>query len=257
MIWRVVPVVLNCVAMIIASSLNGGDGWPVEFNAGLFNVHADYDPQSLRSPEIVGTLANLPNEVAQTLGIQIGAEEVHLILFSRGQEYREYLSKHFPGIVPRQAMFIRRGGPGMVFAYQSDQLATDLRHESTHALLNGSLPYVPLWMDEGIAEYFEAPAHERVSRHPHYRQVCRRSRFVRPPEVHDLENIDKLPGMDANAYRDAWSIIHFLIHESEQSRDVLIRFMMDLQAHSPPGQFSRRLDQELPDWRDRFRTHFR
>jgi hypothetical protein len=116
------------------------NGWPFEFRAGLFNVHADYDPQSLRSPEMSSTLANLPDEIAKALGIELSGQEVHLILFQKATVYREYLSKHFPGVVPRQAMFIRRGGPGMVFAYESDQLATDLRHESTALATYASSP---------------------------------------------------------------------------------------------------------------------
>ncbi|GIT30210.1 MAG: hypothetical protein Ct9H300mP1_22560 [Planctomycetaceae bacterium] len=31
----------------------------------------------------------------------------------------------------------------------------DLRHEFTHGVLHSSLKRVPLWLDEGLAEYFE------------------------------------------------------------------------------------------------------
>ncbi len=232
-------------------------GWPVELNAGMFRVHADYHPQSLNQTDLSNGLANLPGEIETALGISVSPGEVHLILFQRDRSYREYMKKHFPDVVPRQAMFIRRGGPGMVFAYDSPQLPVDLRHESTHALLNASLPYVPLWMDEGLAEYFEVSANDRVQGHSHMGPVRLRSRFTRPPEVQALESIDSLAKMDADAYRNAWSIIHFLLNESEASRSVLQRFMRDLQAHAPPGQFSRRLDAELPDWRTRYSRHFR
>ncbi len=231
--------------------------WPVEFKAGLFQVHADFEPQSLQSPEISNSLSALPGEIESLLGIHVSANEVHLILFRRAEDYRNYMQRYFPGVAARQAMFIRRSGPGMVFAFNSPQLATDLRHESTHALLNATLPYVPLWMDEGIAEYFEAASSDRLNGHPHQSNIFKRMRFSRAPEVSQLENIDTLAKMDGDAYRDAWSIVHFLIHESPQSRAVLQRFLQELQAHAPPGQFSRRLDAELPDWRTRYVQHFR
>ena len=35
------------------------------------------------------------------------------------------------------------------------QFEADLRHECTHALLHAALPYVPLWLDEGLASLYE------------------------------------------------------------------------------------------------------
>jgi hypothetical protein len=248
---------LTFTVMVNLDCSNAIAHWPVEFQTGVFQVHADYDPQSLREPVVLASLASLPQEIREGLGIQVRAGEVHLILFQRFADYRDYMKKHFPQVVPRQAMFIRRNGPGMVFAFQSNQLATDLRHESTHAMLNASLPYVPLWLDEGLAEYFEVPAPQRLTEHPHHAATSRRNLFSRPPEIVDLEGIDTLGKMDAESYRKAWSIVHFLLHESPESKSVLQRFLGDLQVHSPPGQFSRRLETELPDWRKRYSRHFR
>ena len=42
-------------------------------------------------------------------------------------------------------------------------------------------------------------------------------------------------------YRDAWAWTHFMLHGSAEARDELIRFLADLQAHSPPGLLSQRL----------------
>ena len=42
-----------------------------------------------------------------------------------------------------------------------DHLRTDLRHELTHALLHGVLKDVPLWLDEGLAGFFELPPDAR------------------------------------------------------------------------------------------------
>ena len=51
-------------------------------------------------------------------------------------------------------------GPGKVFAYKSKALPVDVRHEGTHGLLHAALPMVPLWLDEGLAEYFEVPGRQ-------------------------------------------------------------------------------------------------
>ena len=46
----------------------------------------------------------------------------------------------------------------VVYAQGGDRLADDLRHEMTHAYLHSVVPDVPLWLDEGLAKYFELPA---------------------------------------------------------------------------------------------------
>ena len=45
----------------------------------------------------------------------------------------------------------------LVYTYWGDRIQQDLRHELTHALLHSVLKDVPLWLDEGLAEYFELP----------------------------------------------------------------------------------------------------
>ena len=58
----------------------------------------------------------------------------------------------------RPALFILEGGSPGVYTYRKPDLDIDVRHECTHALLHSALPVVPLWLDEGIAKYFEVPA---------------------------------------------------------------------------------------------------
>ena len=72
--------------------------------------------------------------------------------------YQAYMKQYFPKVPYRRALFIKARGPGMVFACQGTDFEIDVRHESTHALLHAWLPSVPLWLDEGLAEYFEVAA---------------------------------------------------------------------------------------------------
>ena len=100
----------------------------------------------------------------------------------------------------------------MVFAYYSDDFVVDLRHETTHAVLHTLLPMVPLWLDEGLAEYFEVPAADRCQGNPHLKQVQRNVRWRRPASLVKLEATETLDQMDRDAYRDAWSWVHYLLH---------------------------------------------
>ena len=57
----------------------------------------------------------------------------------------------------RRAFFLAQGSRQVVYTYFNPQLEVDLRHEATHALLHLAIAELPLWLDEGLAEYFEVP----------------------------------------------------------------------------------------------------
>ena len=66
-----------------------------------------------------------------------------------------FLKFYYPELPPRRAFFLAQGSQRVVYTYSSPRLEEDLRHEATHALLRGSFGDLPLWLDEGLAEYFE------------------------------------------------------------------------------------------------------
>lgn len=252
------------IALLLAGALcsgtidaqtNAANRWPFEAQIGQFAIHSDFDVAS--DPQFVAQLGSLQADLKQTLQIEIYPEPVHLILFQRQANYQGYMQRYFPTVPFRRALFIKRRGPGMVFAYKSDQMHIDLRHETSHALLNASLPYVPLWLDEGLAEYFETPPTTNPRTHDHLTSTRMKAFLRQVPSIESLEAVGDLSAMGATEYQESWSWVHFLLHESEQSRRVLIGFLQDLQAHSPPGQLSRRVATELPDWKSRYINHFR
>src|SRR5947209_8380306 len=63
---------------------------------------------------------------------------------------------------PRASIVAQARGHGggdelPVYTFNGDHIRQDLRHELTHALLHSVLKDVPLWLDEGLAEFFELP----------------------------------------------------------------------------------------------------
>ena len=57
----------------------------------------------------------------------------------------------------RRAFFVSDFDRLNVYAWWGDNVGDDLRHEVTHGYLHSTLQEIPLWLDEGIAEYFEVP----------------------------------------------------------------------------------------------------
>lgn len=211
---------------------------------------ADYDP-------LLGELAQLQVELVRVLGIAPAAERIELYLFKRESDYRHYLAAYFPEVPYRRALYVKRGGPGVVLAFRSGQLATDLRHECTHALLHAVLPMVPLWLDEGLAEFFEVPPEDRAFGNPHLARIRWNVRFgIRTP-ISQLEKKGSVGEMGGVDYRDSWSWVHFMLYGPAEAHAELAAFLRDVSARIPPGTVSARLSRRIANLDRQYLAHFR
>lgn len=240
-----------CLAM---SPLALAQSWPDEHSNPPFYYHADFPLAPLHP--LLESVTNLKKEVPEQLGLQPLDEPVHVFLFQNQRTYRAYVKQYFPTVPQRPALFIKQRGPGMVFAHVDSQLDVDLRHETTHAVLHGILPMVPLWLDEGLGEYFEVPKEQRQNGHPHLSSIRKQVKAGKLPSITSLEKITELPSMTHAHYRDAWSWVHFLLHHSPATQQVLRDFLRDIESSTPPGSLQTRLRQVIPDYRQAYRDHF-
>ena len=243
--------------LLVAAMAQSADAqsWPHERVAGPFMIHSDAPLND--DAQLLAELARLQNDVTTALQISPPEEVIHVFIFSRRSVYRGYLNQYFPDAPDRKAMYIKGRGPGMVFTYRSNEFATDLRHECTHALLHAALPMVPLWLDEGLAEYFEAPPDERADGNSNQGPIKLAARVGLAPDIEDLEELSDLAEMDRDEYRECWAWVHYMLHGSPQAHDELVRYLADIAAHTPPGQLSRRLEARLPNTKSRLIEHFR
>jgi hypothetical protein len=232
----------------------GGQNWIDLRIAGPFICRADF-----RLAEIEGLfpeLAQLQDELVAALGIRPARETVELYLFHQPSSYRSYLARRFPQIPYRRALYVKGRGPGMVFACYGKQFDVDLRHECTHALLHAALPMVPLWLDEGLAVYFEPPPPQRAFDSPHLSSVRWAARFGYVPRLGTLEQKNDISQMGSSEYRSAWAWVHFMLHGPREAHEELSAFLIDIQKATPPGLLSDRLQNRLPDLSRRFTKHF-
>ena len=247
-----------CLASSLLAHAPGADvhaaEWPDEYRAGQFACHADFPLAPIH--KLLASMPGLQNDLVRLLGISPSSEPIHVFLFQQKATYQGYVKHYFPSAPTRKALFIKKRGLCMVFAYQGEDFEVDLRHESTHALLNAALPMVPLWLDEGLAEYFEVPADDRVSDNPHMSRVTWAARFGQVPSLDELEQLRNLSQMNRTRYRHAWAWVHFLLHGPPEAREEMQRYLADIQALTPPGSLSRRLHNRLPDLEKQFARHF-
>src|SRR6478609_512831 len=105
--------------------------------------------------------------VNQTLGLAGSNEPIDVYLFRDAERYQEFLKRNFPNVPSRRAFFLETDTHLAVYAHWNDRVAEDLRHEIAHGYMHSSLPSIPLWLDEGLAEYFEVPRTQNGLNRPH------------------------------------------------------------------------------------------
>jgi hypothetical protein len=252
------PLAIGCLAAMLALGLaprGRAEGWVDGRIAGPFVCRADFPLEGMDG--LLADLAQLQTDLRQVLGIAAPGERIEILLFRDQASYRAYLSQHLPQVPYRRALYVKLQGPGMVFAYRSRELEVDLRHECTHALLHAALPMVPLWLDEGLAEYFEVAPAERSFGNPHLSGVRWSVRLGMPPKLEALEGKRDLSEMGRTEYRNAWAWTHFMLHGSAEAHEELVAFLGDIQAGGAPGQLSQRLQRRLPNLQRCFSDHFK
>jgi hypothetical protein len=231
------------------------EAWADSRVAGPFVCWADFPLEGLQG--LFDELARLQQELVASLAVRPAERPIELYLFSDQWSYRRFLNRYFPDVPYRRALYVQRGGNATVLAYRSRQLGVDLRHECTHALLHATLPMIPLWLDEGLAEYFELAPSDRAFGCPHLANVRWGVRLGMVPRLDKLEGKRTLEEMGGSEYRNAWAWTHFMLHGPNEAHDELVRFLADIQAQTPPGLLSDRLRLRVPDLERRFARHFR
>jgi hypothetical protein len=230
-------------------------GWTDSRTLGPFVIWADF-PLSEVQP-LLDELGQLQADLTETLGVPPATERIHVYLLRDKAAYNQFLTRNFPKVESRRALYIKENGPGMVLAHRGAELAVDLRHECTHALLHAVLPFVPLWLDEGLAKYFEAPRAQRAYGHPYLSSIPWKNGVAAVASAESLEKKSNLSEMGTPEYRSAWAWVHFLLHGSPQGREELVGYLADLRLGHATASLSSRLREHVPAAELYLTTHFK
>lgn len=152
---------------------------------------------------------------------------IHIYLFNDDTSYYDFLDRRFPGFPHRRAIFVETEVELAVYAHWGDHIAEDLRHEVTHGYLHAALPNLPLWLDEGLAEYFEVGAAHQGLNAAHLTQLTNLESFQ--PNLLRLEQLASAAEMTQLDYAESWAWIHFLLESDVDKSALLTDYLADLQ----------------------------
>jgi hypothetical protein len=171
---------------------------------------------------LLDELESLQSELSSVLNIPDSDEQIHVYLFADEASFTDYMKRKHPLFPNRRAFFVKNDTSLMVFAWWGSRVAEDLRHEVTHGYVHSVVNDVPLWLDEGIAEYFETPRRNRGFNSPHFHLLIEKydsGEWV--PDLARLEKLRKAGSLTQMDYAESWLWVHYLLHHDSSSALIL------------------------------------
>lgn len=251
---RSVPSATTLILIAIAGLAPGGCATlnepapslvPTKFKteSGPYAVYSNFAIPA-DSPAI-HSLQALENDIERNLGVRVQADRppIEVYILNDRESFNHFLKFYYPELPPRRAFFLAQGTQRVVFTYLGDRLEEDLRHEATHALLNVAYGDLPLWLDEGLAEYFEGPGGGRGVNREHLGRLPRDLSAGWKPDLARLEMLRTVGQMTPRDYRESWAWIHYLLTGSNAGKTILLAYLADLRTDPASAPLSTRLAQ--------------
>ena len=234
------------------ATLGGDPGQPLvptrfETRTGPFVVYTG--TAIAADAPVVRDLQSLERDLATNLGLRVAADgpTVEVYILQDRDAFTHFLTFYYPELPPRRAFFLAQGPRRVIYAFHNDRLDEDLRHEATHALLHVAVGDLPLWLDEGLAEYFEGPDGRQGLNPEHLARLPDDSRAGWRPDLARLETLKAVREMTPRDYRESWAWVHYLLNGPAPGKAALLAQLADA-ASKPanPEPLSRRLARRDP-----------
>ncbi len=161
-------------------------------------------------------------DIADRLLLPMSDEPINVYVFDNEERFNSYMRKHHPDFPARRAFFVKSDTDLNVFAHWGAQVGDDLRHEVTHGYLHSVVTSLPLWMDEGLAEFFELPRGSERLHRAHVAWLAEQSRQGKwTPDLKRLEALHEPRDMTQTDYAESWLWVHYLLETTPERRRLL------------------------------------
>lgn len=192
-------------------------------------IHSDFPlPKQHR---LVDEIVFLRGDVYEKLDLPSSDEPIEIYLFDDVHKYRRFLRAGFPELPDRRAFFVESDTQLTVYAHWGDMVAEDLRHEVTHGYLHAVVPAMPIWLDEGLAEYFECPRGQHGNHVKHIGALKDALETHWRPNLVRLESFNELQQMSLRDYAECWLWTHMLLNTTPERLHLLRTYLANLRSN--------------------------
>jgi len=212
-------------------------------------IHSEFPlPQHHR---VFDDLTALRGDLGRRLALPGSDEPIHVYLFETLERFKGFMRLYHPGFPDRRAFFVETDTRLAVYAQWGDRMAEDLRHEVAHAYLHAAVRHLPVWLDEGLAEFCEVPRGQRGVNRPHVeRLMMRLQRGQWQPDLARLERLDPAQDLSQDDYAEAWAWVHLLLESRPERAELLRGYLGELCRDGPAEPLAPRLQRlsARPEW---------
>jgi hypothetical protein len=214
-----------------------------------------HEPPRAQEP-MLRPLGDLERQLQSQLAVHVDPDEspIDIYILKDRAAFEQFLKFYYPELPSRRAFFLAQGNRRLVYTYEGEHLTEDLRHEVTHALLHASVANLPLWLDEGLAEYFEVGGESGLNRE-HLGRIGTDLAGGWRPDLVRLERLTDVRQMTARDYREAWAWTHYLLRGEPQEKAAMLSYLADLRSSSDAAPLSARLRLDARDGGERLIAH--
>lgn len=187
------------------------------------------------------------NELLGKLQLPKSTEPVHVYLFDSEERFHSFLRRQHPDFPQRRAFFVETDTRLSVYARWGDRIAEDLRHEVAHGYLHSAVRNLPLWLDEGLAEYAEVPRGHAGLNQPHLRLLLEKlANYGWKPDLARLERLADASEMTQLDYAESWAWVYWLMEGDLARRQIVQGYLEELRKNEVVPPFSVRIRNWFP-----------
>ncbi|HEY2837929.1 MAG TPA: DUF1570 domain-containing protein [Pirellulales bacterium] len=235
--WLTAIVLASVAIAGCASVFKGAAALPTRHAVVLDQLVIHSDFHLPRQHRMLEDLRALRTSMQSKLDLKSSDEPIHVYLFENERKFEAFCTAHFPQFPSRRAFFVQNDTSLAVYAQWGDRVSEDLRHEVAHGYLHSVLPEIPLWLDEGLAEYFETPRNASGLNRPHVEWLtAERAKGVWQPNLARLEQLNSAASMTQTDYAESWAWIHMLLETIPPRRELLqahLKALHGSKTHEP------------------------
>jgi hypothetical protein len=213
-----------------------------QVRSGRFIVFSN-SPIAADSPA-VHCLEGLERDLKQHLDYHPfgDGDPVEIYVLDNRNAFTHFLKFYYPELPPRRAFFLAQGDHRAIYTYTNPRLEEDLRHEATHALLRGAFGDLPLWLDEGLAEYFETDlVHADVQKERIAPLMAELARGW-SPNLRRLVTLSDIREMTPRDYREAWAWVHLFLDDPQSGKSQLMSCLAEFRAKADKLELAQRVE---------------
>lgn len=197
---------------------------------------------------LVEELALKRMDMSDQLKLPLSNEPINVYVFKKKNDFRAYMDREHSEFPNRRAFFVKNDTTMKIYAYWGDKIGEDLRHEAAHGYLHSVIPNLPLWLDEGIAEYYECPRGSHGFNREHVyllNESFRRGDWA--PNLSELQAIEDPVEMNQLQYAESWLWVHFLLENENGDEQVLQDQLARLRMSAESEPLTKFVDKKIND----------